>query len=121
MSRFSVYIVNAHTDGSLIEFDVVDDNDNAYGIKVQDNDVQFSTRTNFENPVQVPNFIEDEAARFQYETAFDNIAMHIIMQNSLVQLLPVFRQNIYVHEITINDVRSSVLFGTGDAGDADNM
>lgn len=121
MSRFSVYLVNIRRDGSLIEFDVVDDNDNSYGIKVQDNVVQFSTRTNFENPVPVPNFIVDEAARFQYETAYDNVAMHIAMQNSLVQLLPVFRQNIYVHEVSINDVRSSVLFGTGDAGDTDNM
>lgn len=40
MSRFSVYIVNVSKDGSLIEFDVVDNNDNSYGIKVQDNDVQ---------------------------------------------------------------------------------
>ncbi len=112
MSRFSVYIVNVSKDGSLIEFDVVDNNDNSYGIKVQDNDVQFSTRTNFENPVQVPNFIEDEAARFQYETAFDNLAMHIIMQQSLVQLLQIFRQNIYVHEVSINGIQSSVLFST---------
>ena len=112
MSRFSVYIVNVSKDGSLIEFDVVDNNDNSYGIKVQDNDVQFSTRTNFENPVQVPNFIEDEAARFQYETAYDNVHMLIIMQQSLVQLVPLFRQNIYVHELSINDVRSSVLFDT---------
>ncbi|EON7973517.1 hypothetical protein HI146_RS25720, partial [Escherichia coli] len=65
-----------------------------------------------ENPVQVPNFIEDEAARFQYETAYDNVHMHIIMQQSLVQLVPLFRQNIYVHELSINDVRSSVLFDT---------
>lgn len=112
MSGFTVYIVNVSTDGSLIEFDVVDDDDNAYGIKVQDNIVQFSTRTNYENPVPVPNFIEDEAVRFQYETAFDNIAMHIIMQQSLVQLVPLFRQNVYVHELSINNVQSSVLFGT---------
>ena len=112
MSRFSVYIVNVSKDGSLIEFDVVDNNDNSYGIKVQDNDVQFSTRTNFENPVQVPNFIEDEAARFQYETAYDNVHMHIIMQTSLVQLVPLFRQNIYVHEVSFNGIQSSVLFGT---------
>ncbi|EON8120562.1 hypothetical protein HI213_RS19245 [Escherichia coli] len=111
MSRFSVCVVNIKSDGSLIELDVYDD-DNAYGIKVQDNDVQFSSRTNFENPVQVPNFIEDEAARFQYETAYDNLHMHIVMQQSLVQLVPLFRQNIYVHELSINDVRSSVLFGT---------
>ncbi|AIT14249.1 hypothetical protein [Escherichia coli] len=111
MSRFSVCVVNIKSDGSLIELDVYDD-DNAYGIKVQDNDVQFSSRTNFENPVQVPNFIEDEAARFQYETAYDNVHMHIIMQQSLVQLVPLFRQNIYVHELSINDVRSSVLFDT---------
>ncbi|HAN4697587.1 TPA: hypothetical protein IFD62_000298 [Escherichia coli] len=111
MSRFSVCVVNIKSDGSLIELDVYDD-DNAYGIKVQDNDVQFSSRTNFENPVQVPNFIEDEAARFQYETAFDNVHMHIIMQQSLVQLVPLFRQNIYVHEVSINGIQSSVLFDT---------
>ena len=112
MSRFSVYIVNVHNDGSLIEFDLVDDDDNAYGIKVQGNDVQFSIRTNFQNPVPVPNFIEDEAARFQYETAYDNVYMHIVMQQSLVKLVPLFRQNIYVHELSINTVRSSILFCT---------
>lgn len=117
MSIFSVYIVNVRNDGSLIEFDLVDNDDNAYGIKVQGDEVQFSTRTNFENPVQVPNFIEDEAARFQYETIYENVHMHTVMQQSLVQLVPFFKQNIYVHELSINDVRSSVLFGSSDSDD----
>lgn len=117
MSQFSVCVVNIKSDGSLIELDVYDDDGNTYGIKVQDNVVQFSTRTNFENPVPVPNFIEDEAARFQYETVYDNVHMHIVMQQSLVQLVPLFRQNIYVHEITIGGISKSVLFRAIDSYD----
>ncbi|UTS53684.1 hypothetical protein UES1_316 [Escherichia phage UE-S1] len=110
-------MVNIKSDGSLIEFELVDDDYNAYGIKVQGNDVQFSARTDYENPVHVPNFIEDEATRFQYETVYDNVHMHIVMQQSLVQLVPLFRQNIYVHEITIGGISKSVLFRTIDSYD----